>query len=244
MVVLRTLENFGTLLVSSPHAGIGCPRGHKADIMTTAGDAAPDGSRSPWILRLHRDPTTAPSRPSSSRGDPTVVLAGDVVTYRGHPSTEFGAVSIHRRPATRLELSPDVMELHCELRDLPPTNNCPPATDLQHVVHVLCSRFADPEAIERFLDATRGLLDGYALGREAWFEVLAQPIDRDGTTTNEPIVDDVFIGRYESAERWRELHEWEPWKTAIEALEAEATTIFHLVIAPTINRMADIRRSE
>lgn len=207
--------------------------------MTTAGDAAPDRSRSDWIVRLHRDTTDGDEDLSVLRADSTIVLAGDVVAHRGHAATNFGAVSVHRRATGQpLELTSDVLELRCESRDLPDSNNAPPVTDLDHVVHVLCSRFAEPEAIERFMDATRGMADDYITGREAWLEVLAHPTDQHGGTSDDSIVDDVFIGRYPSLERWQALHDWEPWKRALELLEAEATTMFHLVVAPTINRLA------
>lgn len=210
--------------------------------MTSAGDAAPDRSRSDWIVRLHRDTTEPDDETLVARAESTVVLAGHVVAHRGPAATNFGAVSLHHRPAgRRLDLTPHVVELRCEPRDLPTSNNAPPATDLDHVVHVLCSRFPDPEAIERFMDATRGLIDDFTDGREGWFEVLTQPTDQAGGTTDEPIVDDLFIGRYPSLEAWLRLHELEQWMAALEILEAEASTIFHLVVAPTINRLAAYR---
>lgn len=207
--------------------------------MTTAGDAAPDRSRSDWIVRLHRD-TTEVDADTCARGvDSTVLLAGHVVAHRGHAATNFGAVSIVRRPTNEpLQLTSEVLELRCDSRDLPDSNNAPATADLDHVVHVLCSRFGDPQAIERFMDATRGLINDYTLGREAWLEVLAHPTDNHGGSTDEPIVDDVFVGRYPDVKTWRALHEWDPWKTAVEDFEAEASTIFHLVVAPTINRLA------
>ena len=189
--------------------------------MTTAGDAAPDRSPSDWIVRLHThrggDPDATP--PGS---DPTVVLAGDVVAHRGHAGTNFGSVSVHRRAAAQpLVLTSDTVDLRCESRDLPDdSRNTEPATDLDHVVHVICSRFDEPEAIEEFLEATRGL-NGYIIGREAWLEVIAHPTDPDGGTSDHPLIDDVYFGRYRSAEEWLELHEWDPWKHAIEKLEAE-----------------------
>ena len=205
--------------------------------MTTTGDAAPGRSPSDWIVRLHRD-TTRLDVATSSAGS-TIVLAGPVVAHRGQTGTDFGAVSIHRlTPDIALELTRDVLDLRCEQRDLPNDRNAAPTTDLDHVVHVLCSRFADPQAIERFMADTRGLIDGYTSGREAWFEVLAYPTDQVGGTSDEPIVDDIFVGRYPTLQAWHELHAWEPWKQAIEALEAQATTLFHLVVAPTINRLA------
>ena len=112
---------------------------------------------------------------------------------------------------------------------------------LNHVIHVICSRFDDPEAIERFLDATRGLIDEYIIGREAWFEVLAHGTGADGNASVEPIVDDVYVGRYPTVEAWQALHEVEPWRVAIDRLESEAATMFHLVVAPTINRLAEHR---
>lgn len=207
--------------------------------MTTAGDAAPDRSRSDWIVRLHRDNTSTSTEASELRADSSVVLAGDVVAHRGDAATNFGAVSIHRRASDeQLQLSADVLELRCESRDLPDSNNTPPATDLDHVVLILCSRFSEPEAIERFMAATRGMAASYMAGREAWLEVLAHPTDRDGGMSDTPIVDDVFLGRYPDLETWQALHDLEAWARPLEELEREASTIFHLVIAPTINRVA------
>ncbi len=48
----------------------------------------------------------------------------------------------------------------------------------------------------------------------------------------------MYVARYPTADAWLELHEWAPWKHAVEALEAEATTMFHLIVRPTLNRLA------
>ena len=207
--------------------------------MTTAGDAAPDRSRPDWIVRLHRETATEP--PAASSGS-ALALAGNVIAHRGPGGAPYGAVTIHHRSMRgQLQQTPDVVDLRCESRDLPAARSAPPTTDLNHVVHIIFSRFDDPEAIERFLDATRGLIDEYIIGREAWFEVVADPTDAEGATLAEPIVDDVYVGRYPTLRAWEALHEIEPWKVAIETLEAEASTMFHLVVAPTVNRLAEHR---
>ena len=208
--------------------------------MTTAGDAAPDRSPSDWIVRLHTDRGGDPDD-NPPGADPTIVLAGDVVAHRGHAGTRFGSVSVLRRASAEpLRLTSNTIDLRCESLDLPESQNAEPAGDTDHVVHVLCSRFEDPEAIEEFLDATRGL-NTYSLGRETWLEVTAHPTDPDGGMSEHPFIDDVFFGRYRSVDDWLALHEWEPWRREVEKLEAAATTMFHLVVAPTINRLAAYR---
>ena len=176
---------------------------------------------------------------SDPNDDTTTVLAGSVVARRGDVGAPFGEVSIHR-PRTGGPTAPggDVVDLRCEARDLPDSRNAAPATDLDHVVHVLCSRFTDPQAIECFLEATRGLIDDYVIGREAWFEVVADPEAPRGAPDDRLLVDDVFVARYPTVDSWLALHDWEPWKRAVEALEAEAATMFHLVLRPRVNRLA------
>ncbi|MEM7286826.1 MAG: hypothetical protein AAF480_10785 [Actinomycetota bacterium] len=172
----------------------------------------------------------------------TLVFAGEVVRHRGGAATRFSAVSIHRVAETGgLPSTPDVLELRCEPRDLPESRNAPAATGLDHVVHVLCSHFEEPEAIERFMTATRGMSDDYVLGREAWLEVLDHPSDRGGGPPLDPVVDDIYLGRYPSVEAWDALHALPDWEEAVTVMESEATTLFHLLVAPTVNRIAAYR---
>lgn len=198
------------------------------------GRGRPDTS---WIVRLGR---TRPTRASFAAAE-NVILAGEAVDAATESGLAFRSVEVRlQNRCQHLELARDTIEIRCTPRDLPESSLAAPAPATDHVVHLICSRFEDPQAIERFLDATAHIERPW-IGREAWLEVETHATSPAGAECEAPLVDDVFIARYPDIESWRELNGREDWVRASKAMEHEATTIFDLMIVPTVNRIAAFR---
>ena len=171
-----------------------------------------------------------------------IIFHGDVVSQRHPPGTAWATVTIrHSAPDEPLQLTPERLDLRVRPSDLPPALTVGPAHDLDHVVHMWCAGGLGPEAIEGFLEATRGIASRYALGREAWLEVLSHAVDPDGGETDEPMFDDIFLGRYRNPDAVDLLDADPRWSQASSTLHAQAPHRLDLVIQPVLNRIAEHR---
>lgn len=172
----------------------------------------------------------------------SVVFHGLVLTQRHPPGAPWATVTIrHAGPDEPLVLTSERLDLRVTPSDLPDALTAGPAHDLDHVVHMWCAGGLDPEAIEDFLAATQGVAARYALGREAWLEVLAHASDPDGGEAGEPMFDDIFLGRYADPAAVERLDADPRWREPSAELRSRASTLLDLVIQPRLNRIAEHR---
>ena len=170
------------------------------------------------------------------------IFHGEVVEQRFPSGPAWATVTVRREQASEpLTLTPERLDLRVQPTDLPAEHTAPRAFDVNHVVHMWCAGGLDPEAIEEFLEDTRGIAAQYAVGREAWLEVLSHAIDPDGGESGEPMFDDIFLGRYADADALARLDADPRWSEPSERLHAEASTRLDLVIRPKVNRIAEHR---
>ncbi len=198
------------------------------------GDAAPH-EQPTWIVELR---TATPENWART----PVIFHGDVVQQR-HPSGPvWSTVTIrHGEHGEPLQLTPERLDLRVRPSDLPSENTVGPAYDLNHVVHMWCAGGLEPEAIEDFLEATQGIAGEYALGREAWLEVLSHATDPNGGESDQPMFDDIFLGRYADTGAIDRLEADPRWGGPSADLHQQAPNRLDLLIQPRLNRIAEHR---
>ncbi len=174
--------------------------------------------------------------------DPDVVFHGEVVERRDGSNQGWRTVTIRDADLTRpLMLTNDRVDLRVAPTPLPSSLTAHPTWALDHIVHMWCGGGQDPEAIEEFLEATRGVAARYTIGREAWLEVLAHPTDRDGAETDQPLFDDIFLGRYRDLASLEQLDRDPAWSGHYERLRQRTTTVLDVALVPKVNRIAEHR---
>lgn len=170
------------------------------------------------------------------------IFHGEVIEQRFPPGPAWATVTLRSdRTGEPLSLTSDRVDLRVRPTDLPTEHTAPRAFDTDHVVHMWCAGGLDPEAIEDFLDDTRGIAVQYAVGREAWLEVLSHAVDPEGSESIEPMFDDIFLGRYPDADALARLDADPRWSEASDRLHAEVSNRLDLVIQPKVNRIAEHR---
>lgn len=195
---------------------------------------SPDQSPS-WIVELRTVPKDDWARTP-------VIFHADVLTQQHPPGPAWATVTIrHERPDEPLVLTSDRVDLRVQTSDLPATLTAAPTQDLDHVIHMWCAGGLAPEAIEEFLEATRGIAADYALGREAWLEVLSHATDPDGGESGQPMFDEIFLGRYATPEHLERLQRDPRWVGPSERLHASLTSRLDLILQPRFNRLATQR---
>lgn len=174
-----------------------------------------------------------------------LVLWGEVVGARAqtHPWTA-AAISAFRDAET-LQAARDRRLCRAEDRaagprwefvgspvETPPTLQAAPTDDLDHVVNLVLLGEAEPDVMEQFLEATKGLAAAAGAEREAWLELDEQETDNDAPFT------EVFVSRYPSVEAWWGLHKSEDWAPHSKELEADMSAFTDVLVQPHLNRIA------
>ena len=198
-------------------------------------DGPSDNERPTWILELR-------SIESDDWAQSPVIFHGHVIEQR-HPSGPSWATATIRpgRPDVGLRLTPSRVDLRVQPSDLPDDLTAAICPDTNHVVHMWCAGGLQPEAIEDFLEATRGVAADYALGREAWLEVLAHADDPDGGESTAPMFEDIFLGRYPNAAALRRLDNDPRWSPHADVLHSQTSSRLDVILQPHVNRIAEFR---
>ena len=120
--------------------------------------------------------------------------------------------------------------------ETPPDLQAGTTHELDHVINIVMMSYTDPEHVERFLDATRGLAGSAGARREAWLEI------RNQITDHSAGFDELFVSRYPTIGAWQALHDNEGWAPHSLELESHMAAFLDVVIQPRINRLATQRR--